>query len=83
MRSIFAVLIVAVVLATMTPMPGKRTLVVLENDSFRNTHAMFFANLECILLMSFSHYCSEGLHSHDCQRERQDQDFELWRVSVR
>ncbi|KAM7457302.1 hypothetical protein BLSTO_01945 [Blastocystis sp. subtype 1] len=27
-------------------MPGKRTLVVLEKDSFRNTHSMFFANLE-------------------------------------
>ena len=52
MRSVFSVLIIAIALAVSVPTPGKRTLVVLEKDSLRDTHSMFLSNLEGTLCVS-------------------------------
>ena len=45
MKGLVLFLIIAVVLAVDVPTPGKKVLVVLENEDFKSTHSEFFNNL--------------------------------------
>ena len=46
MRALIAVLLFAFALSLNEAAPGKRTLVILESDTLKTTHSLFFSNLE-------------------------------------
>lgn len=46
MRALIAVLLFTFALSLNEAAPGKRTLVILESDTLKSTHSLFFSNLE-------------------------------------
>lgn len=49
MKAVLLVFLATFVAATVYPTPGKNVLVVLENNDFKKSHSLFFANLRGIL----------------------------------